>query len=230
LRFESKKPGISTMGDKIELWKALKKSPRYLYLIGGFHGDEVEGVYVLNQLFKWLSNEDQGLEMNLPMVVIPILNTDGYRMGTRCNATGVDLNRNLPAKNWSESHQDAKYHPGKKAGSESETSYLVKRFKKWPPYLVMSFHSWKPMINYDGNLQVVAEYLSTYNQYPVCDDVGYETPGSLGSYCAESLNVPVLTLEYPRISKDLSLAEIWNQNEEGLKELFMSNLLAPHNF
>ena len=33
------------------------------------------------------------------------------------------------------------------------------------------------------------------NGYPMCQDIGYPTPGSLGSYAGKDLNIPVITLE-----------------------------------
>lgn len=86
------------------------KAPKHLYLIGGTHGDEVEGVFVLKELFTWLKTEHE--LKDLPVVVIPILNIDGYRTQTRVNAHSVDLNRNYPTKDWSTEARAPRYYPG----------------------------------------------------------------------------------------------------------------------
>ena len=51
---------------------------------------------------------DKCKEINIPIIAIPILNVDGYRSGTRVNSHGVDLNRNLPSKNWINEARDTK--------------------------------------------------------------------------------------------------------------------------
>ena len=191
--------------------------------MAGVHGDEVEGVYCLQQLFKWLQEED---DIELPIIVVPILNIDGYRAGTRTNAHGVDLNRNLPAESWESTERAKKYHPGPKALSEPENKFLDRLFAKYPPKLILSFHSWKPMINYNGNCQQVAELLEKYNSYPVHAEIeGHPTPGSLGDYAPEKFNCPVLTFECPEISDDKSLKDIWEENREGLETLLKSDLV-----
>ena len=63
--------GSSAEGYDIPVFKTDMKSPKYLYLIGGVHGDEVEGVYVLKELFQWLKLEHTIEDM--PIIVVPIL-------------------------------------------------------------------------------------------------------------------------------------------------------------
>ena len=60
--------------------RAEKDGPVLLFL-GGVHGDEIEGVYILKQLFEWLQ---QSNDIEFPLVSMPILNVDGYRSITRC--------------------------------------------------------------------------------------------------------------------------------------------------
>ena len=90
--------GHSVEENEIEAFKTDISADKYLYLMAGTHGDEVEGVYVLQQLFSWLK-EEHSLK-DLPIVVVPILNPDGYRSGSRVNSHAVDLNRNYPTENW----------------------------------------------------------------------------------------------------------------------------------
>lgn len=221
--------GTSVEGREIQAFKTdLKaKAPKYLYLIGGTHGDEVEGVFVLKELFAWLKTEHE--LKDLPVVVIPILNVDGYRTQTRVNAHSVDLNRNYPSKDWSTEHRAPRYYPGPKPLSEPENQYLVKLFEKYKPGLILSFHTWKPMINYNGNCKDVAEILSVHNNYELAPDIGYPTPGSLGTFVNEKYNVGVITFECPELKKDrASLKDIWQENEQGLKAFFKSELLAKY--
>lgn len=215
--------GKSVEENEIEAFKTDIEVDKYLYLIGGTHGDEVEGVYVLQKLFEWLK-EDHAME-DLPIVVIPILNPDGYRDGTRVNSHAVDLNRNYATENWSSEYKKDKYNPGSGPLSEPENAFLDKLFKKFKPGFIISFHSWKPMLNWNADAKDIAEYIASYNEYEIAEDVGYPTPGSLGNYGPEKYNAPVLTFECPVLSDEISLQKIWEENEEGLKSLIQSDLL-----
>jgi len=216
--------GKSVEAMDIEAFKTDLKSDKYLYLLGGTHGDEVEGVYVLQELFNWLK-EEHGLQ-ELPIVVVPILNIDGYRAQTRVNSHAVDLNRNYPSENWTSVVKKPKYNPGPEALSEPENKFLIKLFDKFKPGLVLSFHSWKPILNYNGDIEDIANYLASHNEYETCSDIGYPTPGSLGCFVPEKYGAGVLTFECPLLKEGKNLKEIWQENQEGLKALLQSELIS----
>jgi murein peptide amidase A len=215
--------GTTVHTDEIAVFKTDYKSKKYIYLLAGTHGDEVEGVYVLKELFNWLKTDDEMDDQ--PIIVIPILNVDGYKAGTRVNSHGVDLNRNCATKDWSAEFKKAKYNPGPNALSEPENKFLDKMFKEYPPAIILSFHTWKPMINYNGDSQDIAEFLNQHNGYPATPDIGYPTPGSLGAYGPEKYDAGVITFECPPFSDELSLKQIWGENEIGLKKLFKNRHL-----
>lgn len=216
--------GTSAEGYDIPVFKTDKKASKYLFLIGGVHGDEVEGVYVLKELFQWLKL-DHAVE-DMPIVVVPILNVDGYRAQSRVNAHSVDLNRNLPTKDWSKAHSQPRYNPGAKPLSEPENQFLVKLLDKYKPGLIISFHTWKPILNFNGDCQDIAEHVAKFNNYEISSDIGYPTPGSLGTFAVEKYDAPVLTFECPELKKHREcLKDIWKENEEGLKTLFATDLI-----
>jgi protein MpaA len=215
--------GSSVEANEILSYKTDVDSNKYLYLMAGTHGDEVEGVFVLQKLFEWLK-EEHALK-DLPIVVLPILNPDGYRAQTRVNSHAVDLNRNYPTKNWDPTFKKAKHNPGSHALSEPENVYLEKLFSKYKPGLILTFHSWKPILNFNSDCEDVADYLASFNGYPIAGDIGYPTPGSLGTYGPEKYNSPVLTFECPVLKGELTLKDIWDQNEKGLKSFIQSDLL-----
>lgn len=222
--FSELESGHSLEGKPITAFKTDIKASKYLYLIGGVHGNEVEGVYVLKELFNWLKNEHSLKDM--PIVVLPILNVDGYRAQSRVNAHLVDLNRNLPTKDWTPEKSQPKYNPGPKPLSEPENQFLVKMLDKYKPGMIISFHTWKPLLNHNGDCKDIAEYLNQFNNYEMLDDIGYPTPGSLGAYGVEKYNSPVLTFECPELQTHReTLKEIWLENEEGLKKMFQTDLL-----
>lgn len=222
--FSELESGTSVEGHPIPVFKTDIKASKYLYLLAGVHGDEVEGVYVLKELFQWLKNEHT--LKDLPMIVVPIVNVDGYKNQTRVNAHLVDLNRNLPTKDWTNTAKEPRYNPGPEALSEPENQFLVKLMDKFKPGFIMSFHTWKPILNYNGDCKDVAEFLHQYNNYEMSSDIGYPTPGSLGTFAVEKYNAPVLTFECPELKTHReSLKEIWAENEEGLKKFLSSDLV-----
>lgn len=225
--FKELKPGSSVEGTEIPAYRSEIKAEKYLYLLAGTHGDEVEGVYVLEKLFEWIKEQD---DLEVPIVVIPILNPDGYRESRRVNSHCVDLNRNMPSSDWSAEYKKEKYNPGSDAGSEVENQFLIKLLEKFKPALTISIHSWKPFLNYNGNIRDITEFLHKYNGYPIDDDIGYKTTGSLGTYIPEKFKTGVLTFELPPISDTQSLQDIWEENEIGLKELLKSDLLKSYLF
>ncbi len=185
----------------------------------------MEGAYLLQQLFAWL-REEETVDVKVPLVIVPILNVDGYRVGTRGNAHGVDLNRNLPADSWVRECKNPQYFPGEKPLSEPENQYFVSLLNKYPPSLIISFHAWKPMINYNGDCRKVAVFLSNYNTYPVVEKLKkHPTPGSLGEYAPHELGIPVLTFEAPQLSGGGKLKDIWAESATAFKELLQSDLI-----
>lgn len=215
--------GRSVENMEIPVFKTDVKADKYLYLLAGTHGDEVEGVYVLQKLFEWLKEEHNLRE--IPIIVIPVLNPDGYRNSTRVNSHAVDLNRNYPSLDWTKETKKEKYNPGPEALSEPENKFFIRLMDKFKPGLTLSFHSWKPLLNFNGDIEDVANYLSSHNEYETADDVGYPTPGSLGAFIPEKYNSGVLTFECPVLNEKISLKSIWEENEEALKSFIQSNLL-----
>lgn len=217
------KIGKSVEGREIRALKTTDKTKakNYLYLLAGVHGDEVEGVYVLQQIIDWIELLET---IDIPLIIIPILNLDGYCVGTRVNAHGVDLNRNLSTSDWAADFSEEQFNPGLAPLSEPENEALVKLFEQYPPNFMISFHSWRPLLNYNGDCKEMADFIGQFNKYPVVDNIGYSTPGSLGKYLPEKHNVPVITFEFPKIKKSKSLKDIWEENKVGLLKLFTSDI------
>lgn len=223
MKFTALSPGTSVSGEKIPAYISEKKALQYNYILGAVHGDEVEGAHLANELLKWLS---QTTEVEMPIVIVPILNVDGYKLKKRVNANGVDLNRNLPSAQWTAQALEPKYFPGNAPLSEPENKFLVGLFEKYPPRFIISFHSWYPVINYNGDCKEVAEFLASFNKYPIeADFINHPTPGSLGEYGPQLLKCPVLTFECPVLSETISLDNIWNENEEAFKKLFTTKII-----
>lgn len=164
-------------------------------ILGGVHGDEVEGVIAAQALLKHFMNS---FPYRLNVTLVPQFNLEGVVFKTRGNGNGVDLNRNLPTKDWSPEIKTPRYHPGPFAGSENENKGLIKYLDEKKPVFVLSLHSWHPVLNVNGNCHKTAEVLAQRTGYKIDDDIGYPTPGCLGTYTGLERNLPTLTYEIER--------------------------------
>lgn len=210
--FESQILGYSTQGLPLEIFQVTSGS-RPVLLLGGVHGDEPEGVYLIEQLLNprlWEKIQDQ-----VALWVLPRVNPDGCRLQQRCNARGVDLNRNMPTQDWTAVVQHPRYPPGPSAGSEPETQLLMACIERLQPHTILSAHSSYTdlCVNFNGPAQHLAEVISAQNGYPVKADIGYPTPGSLGTWAGVERGMPTITLE---IRKGLTAAQVWQEQSQAL--------------
>lgn len=171
-------------------------------ILGGVHGDEPEGVVAAWGLLKTLMSK---FDYKLNLTLVPEFNLDGIIDKTRMNANKVDLNRNLPTKDWSPEARSPRYNPGPHPLSETENQGLVQFLKDHKVKFITSLHSWEPMININGNCEEEAQVLAKMTGYKIEKDIGYPTPGSLGTYAGFEQNIPTITYE---IQRDMDLTEV----------------------
>lgn len=171
-----------------------QKGPEVL-ILGGVHGDETEGVVAASALVGRLA---QGSIPHLRLSIVPLFNVDGILGGQRQNSRGVDLNRNLPTQDWTPTVENPRYFPGNSANSERENQALTQFIELKKPRFVLSLHSWKPLLNINGDCMRLAQVISRLTGYEIHDSIGYPTPGCLGTYCGLERNMPTLTYEIER--------------------------------
>jgi protein MpaA len=171
------------------------KNPAKVLILGGVHGDEIEGLIASHALLKEFM---QSFALNLDLTLVPALNLDGALHRTRTNYRGVDLNRNLPTKDWSPEIKTPRYHPGPFANSEPENQALAFFIDQEKPNFVLSLHSWYPVLNVNGDCLKEAEVLARWTRYRIDADIGYPTPGCLGTFAGLERNSPTLTYEIER--------------------------------
>ncbi len=123
-----------------------EQEPR-VRLAGSIHGDENITTEVLLEFIEYAtegyySNDYiKSIIDNRYIVIIPIVNPDGFEQGLRCNANGVDLNRNF----------DVAWIPGEKHGtspfSEIETSSFRDYSNETVFHLSATFHAGAVLVN-----------------------------------------------------------------------------------
>lgn len=172
-----------------------------LLFIAGFHGDEPEGVEVLDA-FHAAHNDDLATlaQQGTPSLIVPRFNPDGLTANTRANASGVDLNRNYPTANWQPEPTQSCYPPGPWAASEPETRAMIRLLALTQPRVIVTLHAPLRLVNIDGPETMtvpLGQALADALGYPLEPSIGYPTPGSFGTYAGVERHAAVITLEMP---------------------------------
>lgn len=207
--------GRSVEGRAIEAFVCGNASPTTVLVLGGVHGDEPKGVFVARRLIDVLMDQPREGEFS-HLIVVPVVNPDGYERRKRRNARGVDLNRNFPTENWTGSPRRSRMHGGDSPASEPETRAVIDAVRRFSPARIITIHSIgleRYCVNYDGPAGRLARTMARLNGYPVQASIGYATPGSLGTWAGIERRIPTITLELPSRH---SPKRCWEDNAQAL--------------
>ena len=186
----------------------------------GVHGDEPTAIYQCFHLVREILFDNKQSQEKFKLVVAPIINPDGFFKNTRVNANGIDVNRNLPTKDWERrAHKlwsrkkDPRRYPGKVPSSEIETRMQEFLIDKYRPDKILSFHAPLGFIDFDGPGDRKNENLLRVERR--AKRVGYRIeintkrflkftdfrfyPGSLGNYAGNEKEIPTYTVELPSV-------------------------------
>ena len=196
LGFERSAPiGASVEGRVLRAWRFGPEGVApALAVVAGVHGDEPSSVGGAAELARRLAGGV--VEAAGPVWLVPRLNPDGLARGQKNSSRDVDLNRNFPAANFSVGHQPG-YFPGTHPLSEPETAALAALIERERIGAVVAVHAPFACVNYDGPAAKWAARVAAACGWPARADIGYPTPGSLGSWLGIDRGLPVLTLELP---------------------------------
>ena len=170
-----------------------------ILILAAIHGDEPETTVAVSEALRCLPRG------GLQAAVILCGNPDGMARGTRGNARGVDLNRNFPTVNWrpdevyyksrANDARDIALSPGDAPASEPETRALIALIDRLQPRAVVSLHSALACVDDSGGSHL-GRQLADRSGLPLLTEIGYPTPGSMGTWASERrLNLVTLELE-----------------------------------
>lgn len=108
-------------------------APARVLVVGCIHGDECAAFPVVARLIR------QAPPHGVQLWVVPSVNPDGRRAGTRGNAHGVDLNRNFPFR-WRRIAKPNREYSGPRPLSEPESRAVAALIRRVRPGLSIWFH------------------------------------------------------------------------------------------
>jgi len=170
-------------------------------IIATIHGNENAGTPMMHHLREELIAHPEMLE-GRKVVIIPVINPDGYAKNIRTNANGVDLNRNFPASNRVNSHRY-----GTSPLSEPESRLMKQLLDEYKPARIVVTHQPLDCVDWDGPAEDLSRHMARYCNLP-SRRIGAR-PGSLGSHAGVDLKIPIITYEMPRDAEKASSREIW---------------------
>ncbi|MFN8580804.1 MAG: murein tripeptide amidase MpaA [Gemmatimonadaceae bacterium] len=199
--------GRSQLGLPLEVWRPSGECR--LLVFAAIHGEEPETTYALSRALR---------QLELPpahTAVVLAANPDGLIRGTRCNARGVDLNRNFPTTDWRprpvthrstlEDPSDILLSPGSHPASEVEVTALLALIDELKPRAVVALHAPLACID-DATESALGKRLAHQTGMPLVTDVGYPTPGSFGTWGREH-GVTVVTYEFPLAATEVLMRD-----------------------
>ncbi|MEL6891169.1 MAG: DUF2817 domain-containing protein, partial [Actinomycetota bacterium] len=174
--------GTSVLGrDLTAIIRPVDAAGRVVLVVGGIHGNEP----VSPPSVRAMVNVDAPDDVELWLV--PLLNPDGSAAGTRCNANGVDLNRNF---SWS-------WRPstgGPAAFSEPESTAIRALIERLDPDLVVWVHQPLDYVSSIGDTPDAYEQAwSAGSGLPVRPDITQHGGGE--SWTAFVAGIPSMLIE-----------------------------------
>jgi len=214
-----------------------EKATNTTLVVSMIHSDENTPLYLGLKLAHYLAQNEESLrKKSIRVVLAPMINPDGFfrKTKTRTNAHKVDLNRNLPTRDWdqlahhlwkTQFQSNARRFPGERPSSEPETLFQQALLAETKPQKILAIHAPLNFMDYDGPTTLsLARFPRDYVQEclrlkkVLKATPGGFFPGSLGNYAGQEKGIPTLTLELP--SANAKKAEIyWTQFEHGIRNM-----------
>jgi len=197
--------GTSQQGRAIVAYSFGSGAKRLLFH-GALHGNERNTKGLLDAWISELDAKPGDIPAGTQIVVIPIVNPDGYAANTRVNSRNVDLNRNFDTTDWKTDVQTVQGDPfpgggGTAPESEAESRALANYTRQYSPTFTLSYHSVAGYViantcGDSGSLASRYAALTGYrNQTGVSGAFSYEITGTYDDWMCQRLGLKSILIE-----------------------------------
>lgn len=197
--------GTSEQGRAIVAYSFGGGAKRVLFH-GALHGNERNTKTLMDAWIAALDANPQDIPAGTQIVVIPLVNPDGYAANTRTNSRNVDLNRNFDTTDWKTDVQTVTGAPfpgggGSAPESEAESRVLANYTRQLSPTLTLSYHSVASYViaNGCGDSGALAASYASLSRYSNKTGVGgafaYEITGTYDDWMCQRLGLRSILIE-----------------------------------
>jgi len=194
---------------------------KWLYLIGGIHGEEIEGIYLITEIISWLK---ESTELTFPCLAISVLDVDGYTYQDQILPNKVNLNNMFPTSALRSVDVTSKVNSINTL--RPEVLSLIKALREYPPQLVINFrtaHTSPKIISVGDDAISSATFLSKTIGYPLISD-NRPSPSTLEAFIYDFFLCPIITIRLPHYSNSKTVKDIFNENIKGFRQLFSGQI------
>jgi hypothetical protein len=189
-----------------------------LILFGAMHGSEKSSGVTLNSLIDRMESRVDEIPSGKKIIIVPILNPDGYNSFKRYNANNVDLNRNFDTTNWTKDSDgpdgSSTSSGGQEPFSEPESRAIRDLILQNSPYLTVSYHAAASYVIANGGIDsnsYAQQYANTsgyrFISSSVEDAFEYTITGNFGAWAFEN-DFTAIIVELASETRD---EIVWNE-------------------
>ncbi len=197
--------GYSVRGRPIVAYHFGSGSQSVMYT-GAIHGNEFSTKYLMDRWIQELDANPGKIPAGKRVIVVPLINPDGFAAGTRANARNIDLNRNFDIADWQKDVQYPNGQPWPGGGgevpmSEPEARAIAGFVAQQRPDLVVSYHSVASYVvsNTYGQANARAQQYASLSGYRLVaggeGTFGYQITGTADDYYREKLGIASILIE-----------------------------------
>lgn len=163
-----------------------------LFVLSAIHGTERLAL-TFGERFRASLLAGYARRHGMQVIFIEAANPDGVVFYERCNANGIDLNRNFPTENFAPQGIG-----GDVPLSEPEAQVIKEAIDASGLSAVVSIHCCIPVFDYNGPGEEMARSMSNAMEEDYRIEIGElgASPGSLGTYVGLEMGLPIITVEF----------------------------------
>ncbi|MBF0361128.1 MAG: succinylglutamate desuccinylase/aspartoacylase family protein [Oligoflexia bacterium] len=195
---------------------------KWLYLMAGIHGNEIEGIYLLKELLPWLKDS---IKLTIPCILIQNIDIDSYLFPEQGSGHGSNLNNLFPISSFRITESNKKIITAQQ-NMRPEIISLIKTLTNYPPQMVINFrtakHSPKVISIGDSGLSL-ASYISKALNYPLVSD-NRPNPRTMEAFIYDFFLCPVIGVRFPHFTKNKTVQSICSDTIGCIQQLLSGQI------